>query len=180
MSADGFEQVSVHEIAHAEVEAWRGECLSICAKGQALIGRLLELARASGKRVRLLDKAQHRTVEAMRLADLMTGETQAEDADAVLSQWQSLESRCELLASGVATETVDRSGNWFAMFDLASYRSGRVVRGRWTVSREEAESFLQELDHSFTMLNQQLGCMCQELGGGFDSGSKKPRKTQAL
>ena len=175
MSAQGFEGLSPHELARVEVEAWRGECLDFFGKGQALIGNLLQVARRAGHRMYLYERVQDRTVEAVRLADMMQGKTQAEDASAVLAAWQSLESRCDLLANGVATETLDREGNWYALFDMVAYRSGSAARGRWTVSRAEAESFLQELDHSLTLLSQQLGCMCQELGGG-----SKPKKAQAL
>ena len=175
MSAQGFEGMSPHELARVEIEAWRGECLDFFGKGQAQIGNLLQLARQAGYRATLHERAQDRTVEAVRIADMLSGKTQAEDASAVLAAWQSLESRCELLANGVATETLDREGNWYALFDMVAYRGGGAARGRWTVSRAEAESFLQELEHSLILLSQQLGCMCQELGGGA-----KPRKAQAL
>ena len=177
MSVQDFNELSPHDIARAEVEAWRSECLDIFAQGEVLIGTLLELARDAGIRVRLLEHSEQRTIEAVRLADMLSGKTEAEDASAVLASWQSLESRCSLLAHGVTTETVDRDGNWYALLDMVSYRGGRTARGRWTVSREEAEAFLQELGHSFIVLKSQLGCMRQELGG--DRGGK-PRKVQAL
>lgn len=176
MSVQDFNQLSPHDLARAEVEAWRSECLDIFAQGEVLIGTLLELARDAGIRVRLHEHSEQRTVEAVRLADMLAGKTEAVDASAVLGAWQGLESRCALLAHGVATETVDRAGNWFALFDMVTYRGDRAARGRWTVSREEAEAFLQELDHSLIVLKHQLGCMRLELG----DGRSRPRKAQAL
>ncbi len=164
MSAENFDQLSPHDLARAEIEGWRAECLDLFAQGEVLIGALLELARDAGLRVNLFQMASQRTVEAVRLVDLLGEATEAKDASAVLASWQGLESRSDILAHGVATETVDRGGNWYAMFDMISYRGNRAARGRWAVSRVEAEVFLQELEHSFIILKSQLGAIRLELG----------------
>ena len=164
MSAENFDQLSPHDLARAEIEAWRSECLDLFAHGEVLIGALLELARDAGIRVSLYQMAAQRTVEAVRMIDMLGDETDAKDASAVLASWQSLESRSEILAHGVSTETVDRDGSWYALFDMISYRSNRATRGRWAVSRAEAEAFLQELEHSYIILKSQLGAIRMELG----------------
>ena len=164
MSADHFDQLSPHDLARAEIEAWRSECLDLFAQGEVLIGALLVLAREAGIRVNLYQMANQRTVEAVRMIDMMGDETEAKDASAVLASWQGLESRSEILAHGVSTETVDREGRWYAMFDMISYRGNRAARGRWAVSRAEAEAFQQELEHSFIILKSQLGAIRLELG----------------
>jgi len=165
MSAENFDQLSPHDLARAEIEAWRSECLDLFAQGEILIGALLELARDSGLRVNLYPVAAQRTVEAVRMIDILIGDnTEAKDASAVLASWQGLESRSEILAHGVCTEVVDREGNWYGLFDMISYRGNRAARGRWAVSRAEAEAFLQELDHSSIILKSQLGAIRLELG----------------
>ncbi|WP_336979080.1 hypothetical protein [Altererythrobacter fulvus] len=167
MSAQDFDQLSPHDVARAEVEAWRAECLDLFAQGEILIGTLLELAREARYRVNLYPVATQRTLEASRLVDMLGADTEAKDAGPVLAAWQSLESRRDLLASGVATETVDRMGNWYVLFDMISYRGNGAVRGRWAVSRNEAEAFLQELEHSYIILKSQLGAIRLELGNRF-------------
>ncbi|WEK45456.1 MAG: hypothetical protein P0Y56_10460 [Candidatus Andeanibacterium colombiense] len=165
MSAENFDRLSQHDLARAEIEAWRAECLDLFAQGEVLIGALLELARDTGMRVNLYSIAAQRTVEAVRMIDLLIGaDTEAKDASAVLASWQGLESRSEILAHGVCTETVDRDGRWFGLFDTISYRGNRAARGRWAVSRTEAEAFLQELEHSYIILKSQLGAIRLELG----------------
>lgn len=167
MSAENFDNLSLHDIARAEIEAWRAESLDLFAQGEILIGTLLELAREAGIRVNLYPLAVQRTVEAVRMIDLLGDDTEAKDAAAVLASWQGLESRSEILAHGACTETVDREGGWYALFDMVSYRSNRAARGRWAVSRREAEAFLQELDHSYIILKSQLGAIRLELGSRF-------------
>lgn len=167
MSVQDFDQLSPHDLARAELEAWRAECLDLFAQGEILIGTLLELAREAGYRVNLYPVAVQRTLEASRLVDMLGENTEARDAGPVLASWQSLESRRDLLASGVVTETLDRAGNWYALFDMISYRGNGAVRGRWAVSRNEAEAFLQELEHSYIILKSQLGAIRMELGNRF-------------
>ncbi len=164
MSVENFDQLSQHDLARAEIEAWRSECLDTFAQGEVLIGALLVLAREAGIRVQLHSLAVQRTVEAVRMIDLLGEDTEAKDASAVLASWQGLESRSEILAHGVSTETVDREGSWYALFDMISYRGNRAAKGRWAVSRAEAEAFQQELEHSFLILKQQLGAIRLELG----------------
>lgn len=164
MSLEHFDQLSPHDLARAEIEAWRSECLDLFAQGEVLIGALLVLAREAGVRVNLYQMANQRTVEAVRMIDMMGDDTEAKDASAVLASWQGLESRSEILAHGVSTETVDREGLWYAMFDMISYRGNRAARGRWAVSRAEADAFQQELEHSFIILKSQLGAIRLELG----------------
>jgi hypothetical protein len=166
MSIENFTNLGQHDIARAEIEGWRGECLDNFAKGDSLIGSLLEAAAARGFEVQLFALAAQRTMEAARLVDLVGGsEVEVEDAAKALEEWQAVESRGELLAHGTVIEVLDRHGQWFAVIDVVSYRAGKANKGRWAVSQGEADAFLKQLAGAFNRLRAQLGCLRLRLDG---------------
>jgi hypothetical protein len=159
MSVQDFTQFSHHDIARAEIEAWRGECLDLFAQGEAMIGALLELGLAKKFKVQLSQYASQRTLEAMQLIDMIGGsEAEVKDATDALFVWQGVESRGELLAHGTSRTTLDRDGHWYAVIDMVTYRAGKPNRGRWVVNQAESEDFLKQLGKAFTKLKLQLGC----------------------
>ena len=165
MSVETFSNLKPHDIARAEIEAWRGECLDHFAQGDAMIGALLELALAKGIEVQLFQFAGQRTLEAVRLLDLVGGtEAEVKDAGTALEAWQAAESRGELLAHGTVTEVLDRHGKWHAIIDMVTYRAGKANKGRWAVSQAEAEDFGKQLSGAFTRLKAQLGCVRLRIG----------------
>jgi hypothetical protein len=165
MSVENFPQFVPHDVARSEVEAWRGECLDLFAQGEAMIGALLELAMARNFEVRLHPLAVQRTLEAERLVELVGGsEIEVEDAGKALADWQTVESRGELLAHGTITEALDRHGNWHAIIDTVTYRAGKANKGRWAVSQAETEDFRKQLGAAFNRLKAQLGCVRLRLG----------------
>jgi hypothetical protein len=160
MSAENFSNLKQHDIARAEIEAWRGECLDHFAQGDAMIGALLEFALAKGIEVQLFQFATQRTLEAGRLLEQVGGtEAEVRDASAALEAWQGVESRGEMLAHGTVTEVLDRHGKWHAIIDTVTYRAGKANRGRWAVSQAESEEFGKQLAGAFTKLKAQLGCL---------------------
>ena len=159
MSVEDFTSFSHHDIARAEIEAWRGECLDLLAQGEAMVGALLELGRERGHAVELHDSSAQRTLEAMRLVEAIGGsEEEIRDAFAALALWQGVESRAELLSHGRMTEALDRKGQWYAVIDMVTYRAGKPHKGRWVVNRDDADEFHKQLNRAHTKLKLQLGC----------------------
>jgi hypothetical protein len=159
MSAENFTSFSQHDIARAEIESWRGECLDLIAQGEAMIGALLELARDKHFEVELHPHAAQRTLEAMRLIEAIGGtDAEVSDAQAALVLWQDVESRGELLSHGMVTEALDRKDNWYAIIDMVTYRGGKPNKGRWVVGRDGSEEFMKQLTRANTKLKLQLGC----------------------
>ena len=160
MSAENFSQFSQHDIARAEIEAWRGECLDLLAQGEAMVGALLELARDKGFEVELYQQSAQRTIEAMRLVELVGGsDEEVGDAVAALVLWQGIESRGELLAHGMVIEAVDRHGKWYAIIDMVTYRGNKPNKGRWVVAEGDTEDFQKQLTRAHIKLKLQLGCV---------------------
>jgi hypothetical protein len=166
MSVENFaQQFNNHDIARAEIEAWRGECLDLFAKGDGLIGTLLALALDKGHEIHLPQLSVQRTMEAIRLVALVGGtDEEIEDAGKALDDWQAIESRGELLAHGTITEVLDREGNWHALIDTVTYRAGKLNRGRWAVGQLETEEFRQQIVGGFNRLKAQLGHVRLRLG----------------
>lgn len=165
MSVENFLQPNEHDIARAEIEAWRGECLDLFAKGDALIGTLLALALDKGHEIHLPQLSGQRTMEAIRLVSLVGGsDTEMDEAGKALDDWQAIESRGELLAHGTITEVLDREGNWHALIDTVTYRAGKLNRGRWAVGRLETDEFRQQAASAFNRLKAQLGQLRLRLG----------------
>lgn len=158
MSVENFASFAQHDIARAEIEAWRGECLDLAAQSEAMVGALLELARERGHEVELDSRACQRTVEAIRLIGLIGGsDEEMKDAVAALELWQGVESRGELLSHGMLTETLCRKGQWYAVIDMVTYRAGKPQKGRWVVTRDDSEEFQQQLARAHRKLKLQLG-----------------------
>lgn len=159
MSMEGISGFLQHDIARAEIEAWRGECLDLAAQCEAMIGALLELARDRGFEVELHEHSAQRTHEAVRLVDLVGGtDEEIKDALDALALWQGVESRGDLLSRGALTELLDRGGQWYAVFDMVAYRAGKPFKGRWALNREDADEFAAQLARAHTRLKLQLGC----------------------
>lgn len=160
-----IQQFNRHDIARAEIEAWRGECLDLFAKGDALIGTLLALALDKGHGIHLPQLSGQRTMEAIRLVSLVGGtEDEVDEAAKALDDWQAIESRGELLAHGTVTEVLDREDNWHALIDTVTYRAGKLHRGRWAVGALETDEFRQQIIATFGRLKAQLGRVRLRLG----------------
>ena len=160
MSVENFSQFSQHDIARAEIEAWRGECLDLFAQGEAMVGALLELARDRGLDVELHRQAPQRTLEAMRLVELVGGsDAEVQNSLDALIRWQGVESRGELLAHGMLTEALDRHGKWYAVVDMVTYNAGKPNKGRWVANQADSEEFASQLRRAHTKLKLQLGCV---------------------
>ena len=160
MSVENFTSFSQFDIARAEIEAWRGECLDFFALGEAMIGALLELALDCGFEIEFQQQAPQRTLEAMRLVELVGGsDEEVKNSLDALIRWQGVESRGELLAHGMLTEALDRHGKWYAIFDMVTYHTGKPNKGRWVASQADSEEFTSQLRRAHTKLKLQLGCV---------------------
>jgi hypothetical protein len=159
MSIENFASFNQHDAARGEIEAWRGDCLDLMAKGETMIGAILELARDRDLDVELHSLAVQRTLEALRLVDLIGGtEEELDAARKAITRWQALESRSEILSHGMLSEALDRHACWYAIFDMVSYRAGKPHKGRWVVGQDDAADFLKQLERAHTKLKLQLGC----------------------
>jgi len=159
MSVENFASFAQHDVARAEIEAWRGECLDLLAQGEAMIGALLELALERHYEIELDARASQRTLEAMRLLELIGGsDEEIKNGVDALVLWQNVESRGELLSHGQLTETLDRKGRWYAIVDMVTYRAGKPHKGRMVANRDDADEFSKQLTRAHTKLKLQLGC----------------------
>ncbi|HSG33844.1 MAG TPA: hypothetical protein VLA37_04855 [Sphingomonadaceae bacterium] len=160
MTVQDFTALSSHEIARAEIEAWRGECLDLFTQGEAMVGAVLELAQKRGYEVQLHQFASQRTLEVMRLVDMVGGtDEETQDANTAILAWQAVESRGEMLAQGTVKTALDRNQQWYAIIDIVTYRGGKANKGRWVVNRPETEEFQKQLFRAFAKLKIQLGCL---------------------
>jgi len=159
MSVEDFASFSQHDIARAEIEAWRGECLDLAAQCEAMVGALLELALERGFQIELHQVAAQRTLEAMRLIEMIGGtDEEVKNSVDALVLWQGAETRGELLSHGMLTEALDRKGQWYAIIDMVTYRAGKPHKGRWVVNRDDADEFGKQLTRAHAKLKLQLGC----------------------
>lgn len=146
------------DAATNEIDLWRGRCLNCFARTEAAVGETLEFAVRQGKPAKL------RHLRGQQLADLgdLAGEIggtpkQKATFQKLFENWQSLYKKRAMLAHGCATASLDRSGEWVAVFDLVEYRGQKSDEKRWAIRQREAETFQENLSKGFAEFSSQLG-----------------------
>ena len=140
------------------VDCWRGQCLNYFARSEAAVSKSLDAAQAVGKISTIKHLAGQRLAELVRISEELSGTSKQITAFAnALRIWQSIESKRQFLAHGVAAISHDPQGQWVALFDLVTYRANNRTEERWAIRQSEAEIFLSELAAAFKSLSGQLG-----------------------
>ena len=156
--------LSEHEIARAEIDAWRGRCLDQFAIGEARVGQTLQQAVEAGRAAKLPHLAGQRLESLIALIEQeKLTKKQSLAIGGSLERWKLVEQNRVCLAHGVVTELLDQSGNWFAQFDWVIYKSKAAAPCRQTFSKAEALSLESDLKDIGTSLSRQLGQIRKQL-----------------
>jgi hypothetical protein len=153
-----------HDLAKAEIDAWRGRCINIFSRGEKAVTDCLTAASEGKPPVRLEPLAGQRLNSLERLV----GEHEATKAqkDALISAiatWRLHDEKRPTFSHGVATELLDRHGVWHVQFDFVAVTKAAGLAYRVTYSKSEAEIFEKSLHDAFTKLAGQLGQLRKRL-----------------
>lgn len=166
MSVSDLQGLAPHDIARAQIEAWRGRCLNLFARGeQAVLDSLLlastklpelRIEPLAGQRLNALEQlvAAHDATDAQRAA-----------IKGALFNWKNCDAKRAYFAHGVFTELFDNSGNWFVRMDFDAVQKGECKPRRMVLSQQEAEDFEASLRVAFRSLATQLGQFRKGLQG---------------
>ncbi len=147
-----------HQIARAEIDAWRGCCLDLYARTEQAVGKTLEQAISNGKELKLAHLAGQRFDTLQELAETEPATTKQREALVLaISSWRRVESERFLLAHGTVQELIDRRGDWHVRFDAQIYKTGKSTPTQWCLSKSEAMNLRDTLETRFKALSGQLG-----------------------
>lgn len=147
-----------HDLAKAEIDAWRGRCLNVFSRGERAVTDSLLLAHQkspnlrleplAGQRLNTLEKlaSEHCATEALRTA-----------IQAAIRGWRLYDEERPFFSHGVAIELVDRLSRWHVQVDYIAVQKGVGEPRRRTWSKAEAEGFEKGLHQAFSALSGQLG-----------------------
>lgn len=153
-----------HDLAKAEIDAWRGRCMNIFARGEKAVTDSL-LTASGGTAVPRLDPLAGQrlnSLEKLVEAHEATKPQKGALLDAIAA-WRLHDEKRPLLSHGVATELMDRHGVWHVQLDFIAVQKGVGVPNRATFGKGEAETFEKSLHAAFTRLSQQLGQLRKRL-----------------
>ncbi len=153
-----------HDLAKAEIEAWRGRCLNTFARAEKAVTETLTKVRErepkisleplAGQRLSALDKlaGEHSTTCAQKAALI-----------SALSDWRSLDVKRPFFSHGIMTELTCRTGQWHVQLDFIAIRKGVSEPQRLNWSKLEALEFEERLHTAFKAMASQLGQLRKRL-----------------
>ena len=145
-----------HDLACAEIAAWRGRCLDLFAKGERSVSQALEVLRACDPSIKIKHLASQRLNDLVGVTSALTlTGKQRKSLDSALKAWEAVDARRKLFAHGVATPLLDKQGSWHIRFDFIVFPQAELVQ--WTASRAEANEFESDLTTAFKALSTELG-----------------------
>ena len=158
MKFPALDNLRTHEIAKAEIEAWRGRCLNTFSRAERSVTETLETIFSNGTKALLEPLAGQR----LNTLEKLAGKYQATDAQkaalvSALSGWRSLDVRRPFFSHGIATELIDRNGQWHVQFDFIAVQKSMPQAQRLNWSQDEAARFEDNLHRAFSTLSSQLG-----------------------
>lgn len=158
MSVSQAAGLKPHDLAKAEIEAWRGRCLNVFARGEKAVTDSLICASTSSCAPRLEPLAGHRLNSLAKLVAAHDAtKPERELLCAAIAEWRRHDEKRPLFSHGVATELLDRHGLWHAQIDFLAVHKGAATPVRATFTKPEAEQFETNLHQAFTKLAGQLG-----------------------
>lgn len=164
MNASDLKPLSAHQIARAEIEAWRGKCIDLFARGERAIISALQTAQASGKEVKISPMAGPRFSEIQSLIlKVDATQKQRDAASAAINLWQEVEPKRAFLAHGELTTLLEAQGGWHARFDLTRVKANTPIEEQWVLDRPETTKFNDRLKSGFVSLSCELGSLRKRL-----------------
>jgi hypothetical protein len=147
-----------HEIAQAEIEAWRGRMIGLYTRCEHAISKTLVAATSSDQLPKLPNLASQRvTALEKALAKLTLPAKISRVAPEALQKWRNSDADRNFLAHGLVSATIDKNGRWMATFEMLLFDASQTPLRRWSIWKREAEE--RELD-----LKTQADELCTKLG----------------
>lgn len=147
-----------HDLAEAEVHAWRGRCLQRFARAEQVVAAALESAREVEDTIKFGHLGGQRLAALKAASDSPTATPKQKLALAkALEKWSEIEAHRAFFAHGVATVLLDKHSNWQVQLDFTDYRLKAVTPRRWNLSKREADAFEARLKDGFDRLSAQVG-----------------------
>lgn len=158
MSASDPSYPKLHDLAKAEIDAWRGRCLNIFARGEKAVTDCITGALVTSPEFRLEPLAGQRLNTLEKLAEKHSGtEAQKVALSKAIIEWRRNDEKRPFFSHGVATELLDRKGLWHLRLDFIAIQKGKSEPRRLTLSKVEAEELEKSLHAAFKTLSGQLG-----------------------
>jgi hypothetical protein len=164
-----------HDLAKAEIEAWRGRCLNVFARTEKAVTETLAQLQHSNAKVLLEPLAGQRlkTLETI-MATYPASAAQQKARETALSSWGKLDVMRPFLSHGILTELVGRTGDWHLQLDFIAVKKGKCEEQRLNWSKAEALDFEESLKKAFNALSNQLGQLRKSAG----SPQQKPEEAK--
>lgn len=158
MSVQDHANLRPHDLAKAEIEAWRGRCLNTFSRAEKAVTKTLSMIRASDPKARLEPLAGQR----LNSLDKLASEEHATEAQksalvAAISCWRAVDVKRPYFSHGIVTELIDRTGQWHVQIDFIAVKKGVLEPQRMILSQPEALEFEERLHSAFSKFSSQLG-----------------------
>jgi hypothetical protein len=159
-----------HDLAKAEIDAWRGRCLNIFARAEKAITETLALLRETDPTLPFEPLAGQRfnTLDKIALRCPATGAQQKGLQDALIA-WRELDVLRPFFSHGIVTEMIGRTGQWHIQLDFIAVKKGQCQPQRLNWSNAEALEFEERLYGTFKRLTNQLGLLRKRSGSNQNS-----------
>lgn len=137
-----------------EINAWRGECLNVFARGESAVGEALQaseptkLPHLAGQRLAMLQA---------KIKDYSATKKQEQALGTAITEWIHVEERRPYLAHGVTTQFIDTRDRWAVFIDMVVFRKNIATKQRWALTENEAIEFKENLLNAYKSLSSQLG-----------------------
>lgn len=158
------------ESAWSAINAWRGECMQCFAHSETAVTETLMTLSAvpqRGPAVRLRHLIGQRFED---IADATGPEgpfgKEGEKARNAIADYREHEHFRSILCHGVITLSLERSGNWIAIFNLTAIRARECTRSPHVVTQAEAAILLDKLKKKGQKLGSTLGNLRKQVSGG--------------
>ena len=134
-------EAAAFNVATAALNGWRGRCLAYLASAEAAVSEAL-IGFAERDPTTPLPHLVGQRYDALATILAARGDTDALGALRALRAHDSLRTA---LAHGVAKVTLDRNGEWLAVFTVIAFRSRRTERTILVIEEEQAARIAQQL-----------------------------------
>jgi len=146
--------------AEQRIEAWRGRCIDLFARGEWAMCEVLQSAVAVGGEAQIPAASVHQAAAVRALAGRNgTTAQEVQALDAMLTDWESFGSEREQLVHGTLTFIADHAGCWHARLGSMALIEGELTARHWMVTQDEAEVFEARLRSAFGRMSAQLGAL---------------------
>jgi len=134
-------EAAAFNVATAALNGWRGRCLAYLASAEAAVSEAL-IGFAEHDPTSPLPHLVGQRYDALATVLTARGET---DALITLQALRAHDSLRTALTHGVAKVTLDRNGEWLAVFTVIAFRSRRIERAILVIEEEQAARIARQL-----------------------------------